>query len=268
MQYITRISPQKKLYSGRKQSDRHPHARRHTMTSGPSPYKNLPLQYQKTPLFKAIYRDAIEILGITKANRDGKSVRRQLSNTKTNIMINYSVRQYVPTALGGQDSTYYKAMAQYTATMDLNEFAQHIASHGTVYGRADIAAVLTLAVDCIRELVLEGYRITLGDLGTFYAKLSSNSVEDKADFTSDDITKCVIGWGRNQMFTNLIDDAEFNQVLTRAEQAAALAASKVSGDLTGELEAISGAVSSDDSSDSSDDSSGDSSDDGSNDEEA
>ena len=172
---------------------------------------------------------------------------------------NYSVRAYQPTALNSTDSVYYKAMAQYTATMDLNEFAQHIADHGTVYSRADIAAVLTLAVDCIRELVLEGYRITLGDLGTFYAKLSSNSVANKADFSADDITKCVIGWGRNQMFTNLIDNAEFNQVLTRAEQAAAIAASKVTDDLTSQLEGISGSTSSDSSSDSGDSSDSDSS---------
>ena len=175
-------------------------------------------------------------------------------------MINYSVRKYEASALGGTDSDYYKAVAQYTATMDLNEFAKHIADHGTVYGRADIAAVLTLAVDCIRELVLEGYRVTLGDLGSFYAKLSSNSVEDKADFTSDDITKCVIGWARNTIFTNLIDDAEFNQVLTRSEQTAALAASKVADDLASQLEEISGSSSSDSSDDddsSSDDSSSD-----------
>ena len=175
-------------------------------------------------------------------------------------MINYSVRKYEASALGGTDSDYYKAVAQYTATMDLNEFAKHIADHGTVYGRADIAAVLTLAVDCIRELVLEGYRVTLGDLGSFYAKLSSNSVSDKADFTSDDITKCVIGWARNTIFTNLIDDAEFNQVLTRSEQTAALAASKVADDLTSQLEEISGSTSSDSGSDDSSDDSSDSDD--------
>ena len=171
-------------------------------------------------------------------------------------MINYSVRAYEPSALGGSEKTYYKAVAQYTTTMDLDEFAQHIASHGTVYGRADIAAVLTLAVDCIRELVLEGYRITLGDLGTFYAKLSSNSVEEKADFSSDDITKCVIGWGRNKLFTNLIDDAEFNQVLSRAEQAAALAATKVSDDLVSQLEAYTDDSSGNSEDNSSEDSSG------------
>lgn len=166
-------------------------------------------------------------------------------------MINYSVRRYEATELGGTESEYYKAVAQYTDTMDLNAFAKHIADHGSVYSRADVAAVITLAVDCLRELVLEGYRVTLGDLGTFFARLSSvNTVTEKSAFTSGDITKCVIAWTRDTNFTNLIEDAEFNQVLSRAEQAAALAASKVSGDLTGELEAISGAAADDSTGDS------------------
>lgn len=166
-------------------------------------------------------------------------------------MINYSVRRYEATELGGTESEYYKAVAQYTDTMDLNAFAKHIADHGSVYSRADVAAVITLAVDCLRELVLEGYRVTLGDLGTFFARLSSvNTVTEKSAFTSGDITKCVIAWTRDTNFTNLIEDAEFNQVLSRAEQAAALAASKVSDDLTGELEAISGAAADDGTGDS------------------
>lgn len=168
-------------------------------------------------------------------------------------MINYSVRRYEATELGGTESEYYKAVAQYTDTMDLNAFAKHIADHGSVYSRADVAAVITLAVDCLRELVLEGYRVTLGDLGTFFARLSSvNTVTEKSAFTSSDITKCVIAWTRDTNFTNLIEDAEFNQVLSRAEQAAALAASKVSGDLTSELEAISGAASDDSTDDDTD----------------
>ena len=36
------------------------------------------------------------------------------------------------------------ATAQYSDVMELDEFARHIASHGCVYSRADIAAVLTV----------------------------------------------------------------------------------------------------------------------------
>ena len=51
--------------------------------------------------------------------------------------------------------------------MDINRFAEHIASHGCVYKRADIVAILTMAVDCMREQLLGGQKIQLGDLGGF-----------------------------------------------------------------------------------------------------
>ena len=38
------------------------------------------------------------------------------------------------------------ASAQYAEVMDINRFAEHIASHGCVYKRADIVAILTMAV--------------------------------------------------------------------------------------------------------------------------
>ena len=43
------------------------------------------------------------------------------------------------------------ANAQYSQVMTLDKFCYHIASHGCVYSRADIQAILILAVDCLRE---------------------------------------------------------------------------------------------------------------------
>ena len=40
------------------------------------------------------------------------------------------------------------AVAQYTGVMNIDKFARHISSHGSVYSRADIAAILYLTVDC------------------------------------------------------------------------------------------------------------------------
>ena len=48
------------------------------------------------------------------------------------------------------------AVAQYTGVMNIDKFARHISSHGSVYSRADIAAILYLTVDCMREQLLEG----------------------------------------------------------------------------------------------------------------
>ena len=61
--------------------------------------------------------------------------------------------------------------------MDINRFAEHIASHGCVYKRADIVALLTMAVDCMREQLLGGHKIQLGDLGDFSISINSIGAE-------------------------------------------------------------------------------------------
>ena len=50
------------------------------------------------------------------------------------------------------------ASAQYSEVMDINRFAEHIASHGCVYKRSDIVAILTMSVDCMREQLLAGQK--------------------------------------------------------------------------------------------------------------
>ena len=51
------------------------------------------------------------------------------------------------------------AISQYTDIMTIEKFAKHITSHGSVYSRADISAILYIAVDCMREMLLEGKKI-------------------------------------------------------------------------------------------------------------
>ena len=62
-------------------------------------------------------------------------------------MVNYSiVMRSNPMDSDAAKKAY--ASAQYSEVMDINRFAEHIASHGCVYKRADIVAILTMAVDC------------------------------------------------------------------------------------------------------------------------
>ena len=44
------------------------------------------------------------------------------------------------------------AVSQYTDIVTIEKFAKHITSHGSVYSRADISAILYMAVDCMREM--------------------------------------------------------------------------------------------------------------------
>lgn len=130
-------------------------------------------------------------------------------------MISYSicVRSAQP-GLCAEEITETRAYgtAVSTETIDINQFARHIALHGSVYKRADIQAVLIAAVDCLRELLLDGKKVVLGDLGSFAVGLSTRGAETPADFTADNIYGVHVNWTPGKEFRNLIQDAEFRLV--------------------------------------------------------
>ena len=112
------------------------------------------------------------------------------------------------------------AISQYTDVMTIEKFAKHITSHGSVYSRADISAILYMAVDCMREMLLEGKKIRLGDLGDF----ASKGAETADKFTAQNITNVKVQWEPGQQFKNLLEDAEFNLVASQSAQAAVIKA--------------------------------------------
>ena len=129
------------------------------------------------------------------------------------------------------------AIAQYADVMTIEKFAKHISTHGCVYSRADISAILYMAVDCMREQLLEGKKkIRLGDLGDFSVSLTSKGAENAKAFTTQNIIGVNVVWDCGQEFKNLLADAEFNLVASRSAQAAVLKAVKAGSttvDLTG-----------------------------------
>ena len=77
-----------------------------------------------------------------------------------------------------------------------------------------------------REILLEGKKIRLGDLGDFSLLLGSKGAETADKFTAQNITKVKVQWEPGKEFKNLLDDAEFNLVASRSAQAAVLKAIK------------------------------------------
>ena len=118
------------------------------------------------------------------------------------------------------------AIAQYTDVMNIEKFARHISTHGSVYSRADISALLYLAVDCMREQLLEGKKIRLGDLGDFSINLTSKGADTADKFSAQNITGVNVVWDPGMEFKSLLADAEFNLVASRNAQAALLKAIK------------------------------------------
>ena len=118
------------------------------------------------------------------------------------------------------------AIAQYADVMTIEKFARHISTHGCVYSRADISAILYMAVDCMREQLLEGKKIRLGDLGDFSVSLTSKGAETAEKFSAQNITDVKVTWEPGAEFKTLKADAEFNLVASRKAQQAVIAAIK------------------------------------------
>ena len=114
------------------------------------------------------------------------------------------------------------AVAQQKDVLDINAFADHIVSHGCVYSKGDIVGILTMAVSCIRENLLLGNAIQLGDLGKFWLSISGKGAASFDDFTTSGNIKAVRAkWTAGSDLKNLLQDAEFERVLTKKDEAAA-----------------------------------------------
>ena len=112
-------------------------------------------------------------------------------------------------------------------------------------------AIVAQVVDCLRELLLEGKSIDMYDLGTFYPTLKSTGADSMAEFTSDNIYDVSVRWVPGELFEDMIDDAEFTQVVTRAQAAAVIAALE-SGSTTVDLSTATDEDSTEDDEDSTD----------------
>ena len=146
-------------------------------------------------------------------------------------MIDYSVAAR-PNPREKDEAPKYYASAQSNKLVNLDEFAKHIANHGCVYKRADISAVLTMAVDCLREMMLNGYKVQLGDLGAFYISLTSEGALTAKEFNPAIHVKAVnVNWERGRSFLELKEEAEYNHVAIRAVQKKVMKAVK-NGDTT------------------------------------
>ena len=111
--------------------------------------------------------------------------------------------------------------AQIRKKLTLEEFAAHIREHGCVYDKGDIAAIITKTIRCLREQLLLGNSIVLGDLGTFAPTLKTKGATLAEDFSTANILAVNVKWTKSRVFkgTELRKDAEFNLVGTRSQQA-------------------------------------------------
>ena len=119
--------------------------------------------------------------------------------------------------------------AQCRQVMDLSDMAKHMSGHSSKYDKGDVMAVATQLTSCIREQLLLGNKVVLGDLGAFSVSLEAESADnaDNAEsFTTALIKKVKVRWEPSNEFKDLINDASFEYVGTRKAQAEAREAEK------------------------------------------
>ena len=116
------------------------------------------------------------------------------------------------------------ANLQLTGNVDINELAEHITEHNSVFSKGTIVGILTELSVCMRELIIQGYKVELGDLGTFAPSISSEGAASLEKFSASNIKTMGVNYLPGKAFDNLRRDAEFEKTTTRKAQAAALAA--------------------------------------------
>ena len=116
------------------------------------------------------------------------------------------------------------AFLQSRATLAIEEIADHMVSHGCNYDRGDIIAILIKLVSCSKELMLDGYRIELGDLGKLYLSCQSEGAVSKEKFTRANIKSINVNFSSSKQFNDLLQHVSLHKVPTRKAMAAALEA--------------------------------------------
>ena len=71
-----------------------------------------------------------------------------------------------------EDPKWY-AKAVQDRTVDFEALCTHMSEHNSPYSRGVIHGVLTDMLDCVKELVLDGKSVRLGDLGLFSVGLKT-----------------------------------------------------------------------------------------------
>ena len=114
------------------------------------------------------------------------------------------------------------AVAQSEETVNLDLLAKHMTEHGSPFTEGTISGVLKDSVVHIIELMCQGKRLELGDLGTFFTTLKCDGADSSDEFTTSLIKAVVPHIAFNKsVWGSMRDKVDFELVPTRELQAQA-----------------------------------------------
>ena len=87
----------------------------------------------------------------------------------------------------------------YRKTVNLDDMAEHIMKHGSVYTEDVVIGVITKLKSCMQEMLADGHKVKLDGIGTLYPTLTSEGVEDAKDYSpSENVTRVGIAFLADQ----------------------------------------------------------------------
>ena len=113
-------------------------------------------------------------------------------------------------------------VSQMNEKLTFDQFCNHIAEHNSPFSKGAITGVLTDAVACLKELLLAGNKVSLGDLGTFHCELACKGALTTEDFDATYIKAVNVRWTPGKKFANLRREATFQLVPRREDQKEAI----------------------------------------------
>ena len=119
----------------------------------------------------------------------------------------------------------------YRGTLSLNDMAEHIMKHGSVYTEDVVIGVITKLKTCLQEMLADGYKVKLDGIGTLYPTLTSEGVADAKDYSaSENVTRVGIAF--------LADQGKKSLFKARAMRNGVSLSTKLYSELTGEEEGL------------------------------
>lgn len=99
-------------------------------------------------------------------------------------------KKYQYTNIGGENDgkTLWYARAIQDRTLSFEDLVLHVSNHNCPYSRGAIQGVLTDTLDCLKELLLDGKSVRLGDLGLLSVNISSKGAPTREAWNTNLIT--------------------------------------------------------------------------------
>jgi len=150
--------------------------------------------------------------------------------------LDYSVA-LLPNIRTGEKKAY--AYLQSRGTYTIDELADMLVERGSNYDRGDAYAIIVKLTKYVKDILLDGYTVDLGDLGRMRLTCSSEGAASLKEFTRDKIKHINVKFKPSEKFDNLLNEVTLHKVPSRRVVAAALEA-QLNGDTTADWSELDG----------------------------